>query len=132
MPIVFAYGSMCEPIVRNKVLGRIVETKEAVLHGYAKVCGGDILTLLQQPGRDVTGIVFEASSEDMERMDDWEGYPEYQRVELEVDVGGTPMKAVTYVTPEVPKYHEVVGDDVIAPIPLKEIIRTVEAMVRRS
>ena len=52
-------------------------------------------------------------------------------MELEVEVGGTPRKAVTYATPEPSRYHEAVGDDVIASIPLKEIIRTVEAMVRK-
>ncbi|MBR4696836.1 MAG: gamma-glutamylcyclotransferase [Candidatus Methanomethylophilaceae archaeon] len=131
MALVFVYGSMLEPIVRNKVLGRIVDTEEAVLRGYQKVCGGDILTIVSHPDRDVKGIVFDASSEDMEKMDEWEGCPEYQRMELEVEVGGTPRKAVTYATPEPPRYHEAVGDDVIASIPLKEIIRTVEAMVRK-
>jgi gamma-glutamylcyclotransferase (GGCT)/AIG2-like uncharacterized protein YtfP len=131
MPLVFAYGSMREPIVRNKVLGHIVDTEEAVLRGYQKVCGGDILTIVSCPDRDVKGIVFDASPEDMEKMDEWEGCPEYQRMELEVEVGGTPRKVVTYATPEPPRYHEAVGDDVIASIPLKEIIRTVEAMVRK-
>ena len=131
MPLVFAYVSMCEPMVRNKVLGRIVDTEEAVLRGYQKVCGGDILTIVSRPDSDVKGIVFDVSPEDMEKMDEWEGFPEYQRMELEVEVGGIPRKAVAYATPEPPRYCEAVGDDVIASIPLREIIRTVEAMVRK-
>ncbi len=131
MPLVFAYGSMCEPIVRNRILGRAVDTEEAVLHGYRKVCGGDILTIVPSPEKDVPGIVFEATPEDMERMDDWEGCPEYQRIELEVESGGIPRKATTYATPEPPRFYETVGDDVIASIPLREIIRTVEAMFRK-
>ena len=37
--IVFAYGTLTVDIVRDRVLGHPVDTRDAVLHGYSKVCG---------------------------------------------------------------------------------------------
>ena len=73
--LIFAYGTLVLPVIRDRVLGHPVPTEDAVLHGgYSKVCGWDYLTLIPSDG-GVTGVVFEADEDDVSRMDAWEEVP---------------------------------------------------------
>ena len=74
--IVFAYGTLTVDIVRDRVLGHPVDTRDAVLRGYSKVCGWDYLTLVPSDS-SVRGVVFEADADDVARMDVWEDVPVY-------------------------------------------------------
>ena len=81
---VFAYGTLVLPEIRDRVLGHPVETTDAVLHGYTKVCGWDYLTLVPSDS-SVRGVLFEADERDVERMDVWEDVPVYELVPVSVE-----------------------------------------------
>lgn len=128
--LVFVYGTLCEPIVRDRVLGRKVITEVASLPGYSKVCGGDYLTMVPSDGT-VLGQVFDASDADLDRIDVWEEVPTYMRADVMPIVDGEPRHACAYIMPDPPDNVEVVGDDCIASIPLRDILREVGRMFDR-
>lgn len=127
----FAYGTLTEPIIRDRVLGHTVETSDAVLDGYVKVCGWDYLTLVPGDG-SVRGVVFEADDGDVRRMDLWEDVPVYVPVQVDVSVDGSVMSASCYIMSEPPEHYEVVEDSRIAAIPLGGIIREMDSLFGRS
>ena len=103
--IVFAYGTLTVDIVRDRVLGHPVDTrdavlrgysKDAVLRGYSKVCGWDYLTLVPSDS-SVRGVVFEADADDVARMDVWEDVPVYSLVPVTVETDDGPVEAHTYI-----------------------------------
>ncbi len=126
--LIFSYGTLSEPIIRDRVLGHEVETRPATLRGYRKVCGWDYFTIVPAEG-SVEGVVFEADAEDILRMDAWEDVPVYRMFSLEVETPDGIEEAGCYVMPEPPESYEFVDDDRIAAIPLEEIIHDVELMV---
>ena len=93
--LVFAYGTLVLPIIRDRVLGHPVDTADAVLHGYSKICGWDYLTLVPSDG-SVTGVVFEADGEDVSRMDEWEEVPVYSLVPVTVETPSGLIEAHAY------------------------------------
>ena len=90
--LVFVYGTLVEPIIRDRILGHHVETTDAVLDGYVKVCGWDYLTLIPGEG-SVKGVVFEAGDGDISKMDVWEEVPVYELVPVTVTVDGGSLGA---------------------------------------
>ena len=128
---VFAYGTLREPIIRDRLLGHPVDARAAVLRGYVKVCGWDYLTLVPDPEGVVAGVVFEATDADIERMDLWEEVPVYRLDEVEVECDGSPVRAGCYIMPEPPRHYEVVDDSCIAAIPIPEIIAEMESIMGR-
>ncbi len=128
--LVFVYGTLVEPIIRDRILGHHVETTDAVLDGYVKVCGWDYLTLIPGEG-SVKGLVFEAGDGDISKMDVWEEVPVYELVPVTVTVDGGSVEAHCYIMPEPPEHYETVDDSCIASIPLEDIIRDVESMFGR-
>lgn len=129
--LIFAYGTLVLPIIRDRVLGHPVETQDAVLRGYSKVCGWDYLTLVPSEG-SVSGVIFEADVEDIARMDIWEDVPAYRLEEVIVVSGDEELRAGTYIMPEPPEFCEEVDDSCIAAIPLKEIIEDLETALGTS
>ena len=121
MTLVFVYGTLCEGIVRDRVLGHHVDTHPAILHGYSKICGGDYLTIIPSDHR-VLGQVFDATDDDIARMDIWEEVPEYILTKVTVDYDGSMVDALTYIMSDPPVNHEFVDDDCISSIPLRGII----------
>lgn len=124
--LIFSYGTLTLPLVRDRVLGHPVETRGAVLDGYSKVCGWDYLTLVPSDG-SVKGVVFEADDDDVGRMDVWEDVPVYRLERVDVECGGDLLEAYTYIMPEPPAFYEAVEDSCIAAIPLEEMIADLEA-----
>lgn len=128
--LIFSYGTLMEPVIRDRILGHPVEMEDAVLQGYVKVCGWDYLTIVPGDG-NVKGVVFEADDEDVHRMNVWEDVPVYELIQLTVEVDGVPREASCYVMPEPPEHYETVGDDCIAAIPIRDIICDMESMFGR-
>ncbi len=126
--IVFSYGTLCEPLVRDRVLGHTVDVRPAILRGFSKVCGWDYLTLVPSDGT-VSGVVFEADADDVARMDEWEDVPVYVPTEVSVEVDGSTVSAYAYIMPEPPAAYEVVEDSRIAAIPLDRIMADLESMM---
>lgn len=123
--LIFAYGTLILPVIRDRVLGHSVETRDAVLHGYSKVCGWDYLTLMPSEGA-VRGVVFEADDDDISRMDVWEDVPIYRLEKVTVVCGDEELRAGVYIMPEPPKFYETVGDSCVAAIPIEEMMADLE------
>ncbi len=128
--LIFAYGTLVLPVVRDRVLGHPVPAEDAVLHGYSKVCGWDYLTLIPSDG-SVTGVVFEADEDDVSRMDAWEEVPVYSLVPVTVETSVGPREAHAYVMGEPPEHYEVVDDSCLAAIPIKEIMEDLDRIMGR-
>ena len=128
--LIFAYGTLVLPIIRDRVLGHPVDTADAILHGYSKVCGWDYLTLVPSDG-SVTGVVFEADGEDVPRMDEWEEVPVYSLVPVTVETPSGTVEAHTYIMGEPPEHYETVDDSCLAAIPLTYIIADLERIMGR-
>ena len=129
--IVFAYGTLVLPEIRNRVLGHPAETTDAVLRGYSKVCGWDYLTLVPSDS-SVSGVLFEADDEDVERMDAWEDVPVYELVPVSVEAADGVVEAFAYIMPEPPEHYEAVGDGCIAAIPIREIMDELDRLMGNS
>ena len=126
--LIFSYGTLTLPMIRDRILGHPVESEPAVLHGYRKVCGWDYLTVIPCEG-SVEGVVFEADPEDVHRMDTWEEVPTYSLVRVTVKTGSGPRDAFAYIMPEPPEHYETVDDDRIAAIPIHDIMRDLERLM---
>ena len=124
--LLFVYGSLRLPVIRNKILGREAETQPAALNGYVKVCGQDCLTLIRGNGT-VHGVVFEVQPEEMDAIDNWENFPTYQAFPVDVEVNGRMVRAHSYVMPTPPTFNEQVDDDFISPIPVDELLKIIES-----
>lgn len=129
--LIFAYGTLVLPMIRDRVLGHPVDTEEAVLHGYSKVCGWDYLTLVPSDG-SVPGIVFEADAEDILRMDSWEEVPTYSLVRVAVDTPSGRRDAHVYIMGSPPEHYEFVEDSCLAAIPLADIAADLERIMGSS
>ncbi len=126
--LIFSYGTLTLPVIRDRVLGHTVHTRDAVLRGFSKVCCWDYLTVVPSDG-EVRGIVFEASDEDVRRMDVWEDVPAYTLEPVTVCTGEADEQAFAYIMGEPPEHYETVPDDAVAAIPLLEIIADLERMM---
>lgn len=93
---VFAYGTLTDPGIRGRVLGRDTEAVDAVARGYTRMVAGDYMTIVPSDG-DVQGVVFHADPEDLRRMDLWEEVPVYTLEPVTVEVGGEEIDAFVYV-----------------------------------
>ena len=112
------------------MLGHPVDTREAVLRGYSKVCGWDYLTLVPSDS-SVRGVVFEADADDVARMDVWEDVPVYSLVPVTVETDDGPAEAHTYIMGTPPEHYETVDDSCVAAIPILEIMADLDRMLGR-
>lgn len=126
--LIFSYGTLTLPMIRDRVLGHPVQSEPAVLRGYRKICGWDYLTVIPSDG-SVDGVVFEADSEDILRMDTWEEVPTYSLVGVRVETDSGPRNAFAYIMPEPPEHYEFVDDGRIAAIPILDIMRDLERLM---
>lgn len=124
---IFAYGTLTLDLVRDRVLGHPVRTRDAVLPGHAKVCGWDYLTLVPSEG-SVRGVLFHADDGDVERMDAWEEVPVYSLVPVTVETDDGPEEAFAYVMTTPPEHYETVDDSCVASIPILEIIAELDSI----
>lgn len=126
--LIFAYGTLTVPFLRERVLGHAVEAVPAVLRGHVKVCGWDYLTVI--PGdSDVEGVVFDATDHDVELMDIWEEVPVYELREVVVETAEGRVAAHAYIMPEPPEHYETVDRSCIAAIPIAEIVEDLDRLM---
>ena len=127
---IFAFGPLALDLVRDRVLGHPVRTRDAVLPGHSKVCGWDYLTLVPSEG-SVRGVLFHADDGDVERMDAWEEVPVYSLVPVTVGTDGGPEEAFAYVMTTPPEHYETVDDSCVASIPILEMIAELDSIFGR-
>lgn len=84
MELVFAYGTLVDPAVRQTVLGRAVPALQAVLPGSCKK-EGEYPTLEADEKAQVLGVCFEVTEEELAKLDAWEA--SYRRVPVQLEEG---------------------------------------------
>ena len=109
--LIFSYGTLTLPMIRDRVLGHPVQSEPAVLRGYRKICGWDYLTVIPSDG-SVDGVV-----------------PTYSLVGVRVETDSGPRNAFAYIMPEPPEHYEFVDDGRIAAIPIHDIMRDLERLM---
>ncbi|MCH8538976.1 MAG: gamma-glutamylcyclotransferase [Alkalimonas sp.] len=81
---VFVYGTLKQPWVRRFIIGRTVDVTADTLTGYAR----DGLDLVAAPEASTTGLRFEVSANEMQRLDRYERLGvRYQRKQVVLDSG---------------------------------------------
>lgn len=126
--MLFSYGTLTLPEIRDRILGHAVETRDAVLPGYSKVCCWDYFTVVPSEG-SVRGIVFEASVEDVRRMDLWEDVPTYALEPVTILCEGNEIDAYAYIMPQPPGNYEQASEDAVAAIPIRDIMADLERLM---
>lgn len=72
----FIYGTLIEPDIQNKVIGRTIEGSSDILEGYKRttirIFDTDYPDIVQEPGRHVSGLVIDVSPEELILIDGYE------------------------------------------------------------
>lgn len=98
----FAYGTLMWPDILEDVVGRNVDGCPAVLENVRRLRVKNEVypSLVSCEGGEVSGVLYCGLSEqDIAALDRFEG-PEYDRRNVQVEIGGAPMEAETYFTSE--------------------------------
>lgn len=95
----FVYGTLLDPRVQQRVIGRIVSGVADRLEGYVKATvdlGGSVYPIaVPDPAGTIEGMRLSLTPEELARTDEYEG-PDYQRVRRRLASGRT---AWVYVAP---------------------------------
>ena len=78
----FVYGTLVYPDVRERILGHTVFTKYDILTGFRK----EGLNIKQSNNDEVKGITFEATEEDVRKLDFYEG-SYYKKIQVKLESG---------------------------------------------
>jgi len=93
----FVYGTLMDPKIQDKYIGRIVKGVEVFLCGYEKteidIDGAVYPLIILNKDSDVEGQILELTDEELLKVDEYEGTV-YKRVNVVVGGG---LKAWTYV-----------------------------------
>ena len=95
----FVYGSLLDPIRREKIIGRPVEAMPAMLHDY-EVGRAHYFHIRKRPGFNTAGsLLLNLTPRDFQALDRYEEIPRlYTREKVEVfDEGGNPIKCWVYL-----------------------------------
>jgi gamma-glutamylcyclotransferase (GGCT)/AIG2-like uncharacterized protein YtfP len=111
----FAYGTLMFPAVIKSVIGRIPDSRSAVIKGYRRleVAGESFPGLIKENDESVEGLVFvDITRDEWERLTAFEdGFYELQKVT--VDCLGTNVSALAYIVP--PSRKSLLSDKVWNP-----------------
>lgn len=66
---IFVYGTLMNREVRNQVVGAYKTTYSEVLDGYKRVG----LNIVEDETSEVSGVTFEVTDEELQRLDNYEG-----------------------------------------------------------
>ena len=95
----FVYGSLLDPIRREKIIGRRVESMPALLHDY-EVGRAHYFHIRKRPGFNTAGsLLLNLTPRDFQALDRYEEIPRlYTREKVEVfDEGGNPIRCWVYL-----------------------------------
>ncbi len=97
--VLFAYGTLINSEILHRVIGSVPASEPARLNGFQARCvkGATYPGLLRYVGGTTNGMLYQGLSESQwKKLDRFEG-PEYERIEVEVIVGGNVETAQTYL-----------------------------------
>ena len=95
----YAYGTLQVPQIFAQIVGRPLESRPAVLDGFAcfRVVDRVYPAIVRAPGSQVAGVVYAGlDAGDLERLDAYEGEL-YERQRLYLSTLGGPLEAEGYV-----------------------------------
>jgi gamma-glutamylcyclotransferase (GGCT)/AIG2-like uncharacterized protein YtfP len=107
--LIFCYGSNYVEQLEHRLERKIKKSYPAylpdyqrVFRGYSQKWKGGIASVQKKRGKAVFGLVIEVDSEDLKKLDIYEGYPDvYNRKELKCEVdlskGFESKKCIVYV-----------------------------------
>ncbi len=96
MPLYFAYGSNLDveqmhrrcPGSRQIGVG-CLRSYRLDFNRYSSSWGGGVADVVPDDGNVVWGLVYELTREDLDSLDEWEGYPTaYRRFEADIETSG--------------------------------------------
>ncbi|MBZ0159752.1 gamma-glutamylcyclotransferase family protein [Candidatus Methylomirabilis sp.] len=102
----FAYGSNMERVLLKRLCPKGKFVAAAVLSDYAltfcgnsPIWGGGTANILERPGRQVEGVVWEIGEAERKALDEYEGFPDlYLRQEVQVRThSGKIIAAFAYI-----------------------------------
>ena len=103
MPHLFAYGTLQDPKLQQKLFGKILEGKSAILKGYhlgkitiPKNEVGSIypaIRISENNTDKVSGYLYEITEEELEKAVDYEG-DQYELIEVTLESG---TKAMVFI-----------------------------------
>ena len=111
----FAYGTLMFPAVIKSVIGRIPDTRSAVIKGYRRleVAGELFPGLIRENDERVEGLVYvDITRDEWERLTAFED-DFYELQKVTVDCLGTNVSALAYIVP--PSRKSVLSDKVWNP-----------------
>ena len=92
MELLFVYGTLQDPDVQNRIIGRVVAGTPDVLEGYFKteysMPEGIYPLVIPRHGQVVEGLVLEVTADELRRMDAYETAA-YRRVRVPLRGGRT-------------------------------------------
>ena len=92
MEFLFVYGTLQDPAVQSRIIGRIVTGTPDVLEGYFKteyaMPEGIYPLVIPRHGQTVEGLVLEVTADELRRMDAYETAA-YRRVRVPLRSGRT-------------------------------------------
>ncbi len=104
MADLFTYGELTRPEVMGKLLGRLPTSRPAVLLDHRRVLDEEVgfFRAIPSRGSRIDGLLYEGLDPDeLAKLDAYEEVERglYERVAVEVRLGGVPKKAWIYVSP---------------------------------
>ena len=107
----YAYGTLQEPSILERIVGRSLVGVVAVLENHARfgLINKVYPAIVAEPGGHVSGLLYAGvTAHELARLDEYEG-PLYERRELSVICSGTAASAFTYVLGE--RYRHLLSPD---------------------
>jgi len=90
MEALFVYGTLCDPLVQNRVFGRITQGQLDTLDGYRKgeitIDGSVYPIAITHSSGEISGEVLEVTSPELIEIDRYEG-TEYRRIRVRLRSG---------------------------------------------
>ena len=90
MELLFVYGTLQDPAVQSRIIGRVVTGTPDVLDGFFKteyaMLEGTYPLVIPRHGHSVEGLVLEVTMEELKRMDAYETAA-YRRVRVPLRSG---------------------------------------------
>lgn len=106
----FVYGTLKSEMVQKKLLGHVLESYDAKLHGYSINIAEEYYNLVPNEGGCVKGLVLLVSETDLLYIDQWEEVPFYLRNEVLVTSKYGDEKVYAYIKRDTEKSVKLVND----------------------
>jgi hypothetical protein len=79
MPLLFSYGTLQDPAVQQKTLGRCPAARPDVLPNYARAVNGPFFNAVPDPQCSLPGVVLDLTDDELLAIDAYEARDGYRR-----------------------------------------------------